>query len=108
MDDRVRVRPSARKHDIAPEESIHAASTAVYVAPLDEENPQRELRLGFDTHARLLELVVLIWMTAPRRSSTRCAPASSTSRSSRNPIPPRGRQPRSGRTSGDALGEPPA
>lgn len=61
MDDRVRVRPSALKHDIAPEESIHAASTAVYVASLDEENPQRELRLGFDTHARLLELVVLIW-----------------------------------------------
>lgn len=28
---------------------------------LDEDNPQRELRLGFDTHARLLELVVLIW-----------------------------------------------
>ena len=61
MDYRVRVRPSALKHDIAPEESIHAASTAVYVAPLDEESPQRELRLGFDTHARLLELVVLIW-----------------------------------------------
>lgn len=61
MDDRVRVRPSALKHDIAPEESIHAASTSVYVASLDEENPQRELRLGFDTHARLLELVVLIW-----------------------------------------------
>ncbi|MGP5292166.1 hypothetical protein ACTXL6_19115 [Brachybacterium tyrofermentans] len=57
----MRVRPSALKHDIAPKESIHAASTAVYVAPLDEENPQRELRLGFDTHARLLELVVLIW-----------------------------------------------
>ncbi|GAA1490026.1 hypothetical protein [Brachybacterium sacelli] len=57
----MRVRPSALTHDIAREESIHAASTAVYVAPLDEENPQRELRLGFDTHARLLELVVLIW-----------------------------------------------
>ncbi|MGP5641545.1 hypothetical protein ACTXPS_19160 [Brachybacterium tyrofermentans] len=57
----MRVRPSALKHDIAPEESIQAARTAVYIAPLDEENPQRELRLGFDTHARLLELVVLIW-----------------------------------------------
>lgn len=61
MDDRVRVRPSALKHGIAPEESIHAARIAVYIAPLDEENPQRELRLGFDTHARLLELVVLTW-----------------------------------------------
>ena len=61
MDYRVRVRPSALKHDIAPEEYIHAASAAVYVAALDEENPQHELRLGFDTHARLLELLVLIW-----------------------------------------------
>ena len=57
----MRVRPSALKHGIAPEESTYAARTAVYVALLDEENPQRELRLGFDTHARLLELVVLIW-----------------------------------------------
>ena len=26
-----------------------------------EENPQRELRLGFDTIGRLLEVVVIIW-----------------------------------------------
>lgn len=57
----MRVRLSALKHGIAPEESIRAGSTAIYIAPLDEENPQREFRLGFDTHARLLELVVLIW-----------------------------------------------
>ena len=61
MDDYVRVRPSALKHGVAPEESVHAARTAVYVAYLDEANPQRELRRGFDIHARLLELVVLIW-----------------------------------------------
>lgn len=29
--------------------------------PLDEEHPQRELRLGFDGSMRLLEIVVLIW-----------------------------------------------
>ena len=58
MDYRVRVRPSALKHDNAPEEYTRAA---VYVAALDEENLQHELRLGFDTHARLLELLVLIW-----------------------------------------------
>lgn len=29
--------------------------------PLDEENPQRELRLGFATDGRLLETVVLIF-----------------------------------------------
>lgn len=61
MDDRVRVRPSALKHGIGADDSTYAAHTAVYIAPLDEENPQRALRLGFDTHTRLLELVVLIW-----------------------------------------------
>lgn len=73
MDDRVRVRPSALKHGIAPEETTRAARTAVYVAPLDEKNPQRELRLGFDTHARLLELVVLTWDDGTEKSSTLCA-----------------------------------
>lgn len=57
----MRVRPSALKHGIGADDSTYAAHTAVYIAPLDEENPQRELRLGFDTHTRLLELVVLIW-----------------------------------------------
>lgn len=57
----MRVRHSAKKHGIAPEDSIQAATTAAYVAALDEEHPQRELRLGFDHHARLLELVVLLW-----------------------------------------------
>ncbi len=31
----------------------------MYVANLDEENPARDLRLGFDSAGRLLELVVL-------------------------------------------------
>ncbi|HIY24113.1 MAG TPA: hypothetical protein H9837_07410 [Candidatus Brachybacterium merdigallinarum] len=55
------VRSSALKHGITADESTHAARAAVLIAPLDEEDPQRELRLGFDTHARLLERVVLIW-----------------------------------------------
>ena len=61
MDNCVRVRPSALNNGILAEDSTYAARNTVYIAPLDEENPQRELRLGFDTHARLLELVVLIW-----------------------------------------------
>ena len=28
---------------------------------LDDDNPGRELRLRFDTHGRLLELIVLVW-----------------------------------------------
>lgn len=56
------VRRSATKHGIRPEDSVAAATSAcVFKAPLEEENPQRELRLGFDSSMRLLELVVLIW-----------------------------------------------
>lgn len=29
--------------------------------PLDDDEPQRQLRVGFDTQARLLETVVLVW-----------------------------------------------
>jgi hypothetical protein len=28
---------------------------------LDDENPQRELRIGLDTSGRLLKFVVLLW-----------------------------------------------
>lgn len=31
----------------------------MYIADLDEENPGRDFRLGFDSAGRLLELVVL-------------------------------------------------
>nr|WP_290186564.1 toxin [Corynebacterium glaucum] len=56
------VRRSATKHGIEPEDSIVAATSGcAFHAPLDDENPQRELRLGFDTSMRLLELVVLLW-----------------------------------------------
>ena len=37
------------------------ASAAVVTGPLDDENPQRQLRIGFDTQPRLLETVVLVW-----------------------------------------------
>lgn len=58
----MKIRSSALKHGITAEESSYAASTGcAYIAPLDDEHPQRELRLGFDHHTRLLELVVLIW-----------------------------------------------
>ena len=56
------VRRSATKHGIKPEDSVTAATSGcVFKAPLDEEHPQRELRLGFDASMRLLELVILIW-----------------------------------------------
>lgn len=41
---------------------MQAAEWAVWIEPLaDDESPGRELRLGFDTHARLLEAVVLVF-----------------------------------------------
>ncbi|KXU19589.1 hypothetical protein VV38_13685 [Clavibacter nebraskensis] len=58
---RVIVRASARKHGVADEDAMAAASTPLVSGPLDDEEPQRQLRVGFDTAARLLETVVLVW-----------------------------------------------
>lgn len=55
------VHSSALKHGIDEDDSIYAATWPVWIEPLDDENPQRELRLGFDTSGRLLELVVLMF-----------------------------------------------
>lgn len=55
------VRGSARKHGISDEDGIEAASWPLREVPLDDEDPRRFLRLGFDTRSRLLELVVLVW-----------------------------------------------
>ncbi|MGV8876618.1 MAG: hypothetical protein ACOH1K_03805 [Rhodoglobus sp.] len=55
------IRPSARKHGISDEDGTAAASSPQVSGPLDDENPQRQLRIGFDTRGRLLETVILIW-----------------------------------------------
>ena len=55
------VRASALKHGIAEADVRKAAGAALIDGPLDDERPQRRLRLGFDTKARLLEIVVLVW-----------------------------------------------
>lgn len=55
------VRPSARKHGVGDDDGIEAASWPLVSTPLDDEEPRRFLRLGFDTRGRLLELVVLVW-----------------------------------------------
>ena len=57
----ISVHHSALKHGIPTEDTLTAAQTYVFSEALDEENPWRELRLGFDTNGRLLELVVLIF-----------------------------------------------
>jgi hypothetical protein len=55
----VQVHRSALKHGVTAEDGTHAAEHWIFAAELDRESPQRELRLGFDTAGRLLELVVL-------------------------------------------------
>ena len=55
----MKVHPAAQKHGIDPEDSIQAATWALWVEDLDDDSPARQLRLGFDTHGRLLETVVL-------------------------------------------------
>lgn len=50
---------SALKHGISEDDGLYAAGRHVYVADLDDDNPAREFRLGFDPNGRLLELVVL-------------------------------------------------
>ncbi|WP_028471533.1 hypothetical protein [Nocardioides alkalitolerans] len=53
------IHSSALKHGIDPDDSLHAAASPVYRAWLDDDSPSRELLLGFDRQARLLEIVVL-------------------------------------------------
>lgn len=55
------VRHSARKHGITDDDAVIAATQAVVTITLDDDDPQRLLRLGFDRSGRLLETVVLIW-----------------------------------------------
>jgi len=58
----VKVHDSALKHGVLTEDAVQAAAWPLWVEPLDEEDwPYRELRLGFDTQARLLETVVLVF-----------------------------------------------
>lgn len=57
----MRAAKSATKHGIAESDGIHAASHPLWIEPLDDDLTQwRELRLGFDSHARLLETLVVV------------------------------------------------
>ncbi len=58
----MKVHPSALKHGVSSEDSIQAAEWSLWIETLGEDRaPARELRLGFDTRARLLETVVLVF-----------------------------------------------
>lgn len=55
------IHPSALKYGISPEDILQVTSWPLWVDFLDEENPARQLRIGFDTRGRLLETVVLVF-----------------------------------------------
>lgn len=55
----MKVHPGALKHGVAAEDAIQVAEWPLWIEPLSDDEPARELRLGFDTAARLLEIVVL-------------------------------------------------
>lgn len=57
----MRVHDSALRHGILPEDAIQAATWSLWIEDLDEGSPSRQLRLGFDTHGRLLETIVLVF-----------------------------------------------
>ncbi|MDQ1688897.1 MAG: hypothetical protein QOK42_1872 [Frankiaceae bacterium] len=58
----MKVHPGALKHGVEASDAVQAAEWPVWIEPLDDDgSPHRELRLGFDTGARLLETVVLIF-----------------------------------------------
>ena len=57
----MKVHGSARKHGISMEDAIQAAEWSLWIEPRDDGPPRRELRLGFDTAARSLETVVLVF-----------------------------------------------
>jgi len=58
----VKVHRGALKHGVSAQDAIHAAEWSLWIEPLDDDGPpDRELRLGFDTNARLLETVVLVF-----------------------------------------------
>ena len=57
----MKVHPSELKHGVSVEDAIQAAEWSLWIEPLGEDGPPtRELRLGFDTRALLLETVVLV------------------------------------------------
>ncbi len=58
----MKVHPSVLRHGVGTDDAVQAAEWALWVEPLGEDDdPQRELRLGFDNQARLLETVVLVF-----------------------------------------------
>lgn len=57
----MRVHDSALKHGVRADDAIQATTWAMWVEDLNDDSRARQLRIGFDTHGRLLETVVLVF-----------------------------------------------
>jgi hypothetical protein len=57
----MKVNDSALKHGIVEDDIVQAATWALWIEELDENNPARQLRLGFDTRGRMLETIVPVF-----------------------------------------------
>ena len=55
------VQSAALKHGVDEQDARRAAEHPAFVAYLDDDSPARQLRLGFDSSGRLLEIVVLVF-----------------------------------------------
>ena len=53
------VHASAQRHGTGPDDAVRAAEHPVFLSDLDDDSPARQLRRGFDSSGRLLEVVVL-------------------------------------------------
>lgn len=56
----VEIHRSARKHGVSDDDIEHADTNYLIAYTIEDDRPARELRLGFDTTGRLLEIVVLL------------------------------------------------
>jgi hypothetical protein len=56
----VEIHRSARKHGLSDDNITQAATDYLIAYPIDDNQPARELRLGFDSAGRLPEIVVLL------------------------------------------------
>jgi len=56
----VEIHRSARKHLVSDDDIREAGEHPLVGYNIEDDRPERELRLGFDTAGRLLEIVVLI------------------------------------------------
>ena len=58
----MKIHPNALRHGVVAADAAQAGEWPLWIEPLDSDGPpDRELRLGFDSQARLPETVVLVF-----------------------------------------------